>query len=49
LRRAEFDECQRAAAEMIRKFGKVTALIVLDGFRVGSKERIGRREFPARA
>jgi hypothetical protein len=33
LRRAEFDECQRAAAEMIRKFGRVTGLIVLDGFR----------------
>lgn len=32
LRQAEFDECQRAAAEVIRAVGKVAALIVLDGF-----------------
>jgi hypothetical protein len=32
LRQAEFDECQRAAAEVIRAAGKVAALIVLDGF-----------------
>jgi hypothetical protein len=32
LRQAEFEECQRAAAEVIRAVGKVAALIVLDGF-----------------
>ena len=32
LRRAEFDECQRAAAERIRRVGKLAALIELDGF-----------------
>ncbi len=32
LRRAEFDECQRAAAKLIQQAGKVAALIRLDGF-----------------
>jgi len=32
LRRAELDECQRAAAKIIRDAGKVAALILLDGF-----------------
>jgi hypothetical protein len=32
LRRAELEECQRAAAKMIREAGKVVALILLDGF-----------------
>jgi stage II sporulation SpoAA-like protein len=32
LRRSELDEFQRAAAKMIRKAGKVAALVVLDGF-----------------
>lgn len=33
LRRAEIDESQRAAAKIIREAGKVTALILLDGFK----------------
>jgi hypothetical protein len=32
VRQAEFEEYQRAAAEMIRAVGKIAALIVLDGF-----------------
>jgi hypothetical protein len=32
LRRAELDECQRAAVQMIRAAGQVAALIVLDNF-----------------
>ncbi len=32
LRRAEFDESQRAAATMIRQAGKISALILLDRF-----------------
>jgi stage II sporulation SpoAA-like protein len=32
LRRAELDESQRAAAKIIREAGKVSALILLDGF-----------------
>jgi len=31
-RRAELDECQRAATEMIGAVGKIAACIVLDGF-----------------
>src|SRR5947199_10126120 len=32
LRRTEFEESQRAAAKMIREIGKLTALVLLDGF-----------------
>ena len=32
LRRAELEESQRAAAKIIREAGKVTALVLLDGF-----------------
>jgi hypothetical protein len=32
LRRIEFEESQRAAAKMIREIGKLTALVLLDGF-----------------
>jgi SpoIIAA-like len=32
MRRTEFEESQRAAAKMIREIGKLTALVLLDGF-----------------
>jgi hypothetical protein len=32
LRRAELDECQRAAVKLIRTVGRVAALLLLDGF-----------------
>lgn len=32
LRRVELDECQRAAAQMIRDVGRANALVLLEGF-----------------
>jgi stage II sporulation SpoAA-like protein len=40
LRHAELDDSQRAAAQIIREAGKVSALILLDGFK--GWERAGK-------